>query len=91
MVGNQEGFNEIDNQRKSENNYRFSFDDQLKRQEEILAKEEINKAISVEGDQSLSEDLKLLEAESPDEIIPPQDNSGNDNVENESIVDIDEN
>ena len=91
MVGNQEGFNEIDNQRKSENNYRFSFDDQLKRQEEILAKEEMNKAISAEGDHSLSEDLKLLEAESPDEIIPPQDKPGNDNSEKESIVDIDEN
>ena len=33
QIGNQDGFNEIDNQRKSENNYRFSFEDQLKRQE----------------------------------------------------------
>ena len=33
QIGNQDGFNDIDNQRKSENNYRFSFDDQLQRQE----------------------------------------------------------
>merc|ERR1711963_627474 len=91
MIGNQEGFNEIDNQRKSENNYRFSFDDQLKRQEEILAKEEIDKAISVEGDQSLIEDLKLLDVASSDEIVPPKDKQEDDKVENESIIDFNEN
>lgn len=59
MIGNQEGFNEIDNQRKSENNYRFSFEDQLKRQEEVLAKESAKR--SIENEESLLEDIKLLQ------------------------------
>ena len=91
MIGNQEGFNEIDNQRKSENNYRFSFDDQVKRQEEILAKEETKTAIHIEEDPSLTEDLKLLDASSSDEIMSSQDNQENNKVENESVGDVNEN
>ena len=33
QMGNQDGFNDIDSQRKSENSYRFSLDEQIKRQE----------------------------------------------------------
>ena len=33
QMGNQEGFNDIDNQRKSEVNYKFSFEDEFKKQQ----------------------------------------------------------
>merc|ERR1712043_33262 len=70
MMGNQDGFNDIDNQRKSENSYRFSLDEQIKRQEEMIAKEESMKSASA-NDQPLHNEAlppaeKDINAEVPD-------------------------
>jgi hypothetical protein len=65
MMGNQDGFNDIDSQRKSENSYRFSLDEQIKRQEEMIAKEESMKS-STASDQQLHA-----------EALPPAENDIN--------------
>merc|ERR1712110_1276963 len=70
MMGNQEGFNDIDSQRKSENSYRFSLDEQIKRQEEMIVKEVSMKSSTASDQPSHAEALPPAEddinAEVPD-------------------------
>jgi len=86
MIGNQEGFNEIDHQRKSENSYRFSFEDQLKQQEELLAKENAKSSTKISEEPSSLEELTPIENDLPEET--PASQVDDDQVENDSVVEF---